>query len=209
MTGPDENRGVPCEHPSPLVDAWGTDLNDPLKPDPAEPLRFAGELRQLGVAMLNVSMGNPYASPHIVRPFEYPPPDGYETPEHPLVGVDRHFKAAAAMQSAHPGLAVVGSGYSYLQEFLPQAAAANLRDGRCTFAGVGRATLAQPGFVRQLLAHGKLDRKRVCRTFSYCTALMRSKHNNLGQFPTGCPPFDKDGYAAIWQEAQQVGRIKR
>jgi NADPH2 dehydrogenase len=208
-TGPDENRGVPCDHPTPLVDGWGTDLNDPLKPDLTEPLRFAGELHRLGVAVVNVSMGNPYASPHLLRPFEYPPPDGYETPEHPLVGVDRHFKVAAAMQSAHPGLPVVGSGYSYLQEFLPQAAAANLRDGRCTFAGVGRATLAQPDFVKQLLDHGKLDRKRVCRTFSYCTALMRSKHNELGQFATGCPPFDKEGYAAIWQEAQQLGVRKR
>jgi 2,4-dienoyl-CoA reductase-like NADH-dependent reductase (Old Yellow Enzyme family) len=202
-TGPDENRGVPCDHPTPLVDGWGTDLNDPLKPDLTEPLRFAGELHRLGVAVVNVSMGNPYASPHLLRPFEYPPPDGYETPEHPLVGVDRHFKVAAAMQSAHPGLPVVGSGYSYLQEFLPQAAAANLRDGRCTFAGVGRATLAQPDFVKQKVDHGKLDRKRVCRTFSYCTALMRSKHNNLGQFPTGCPPFDKEVYGPIWEQAKK------
>ena len=38
-------------------------------------------------ALINVSIGNPYASPHLLRPFEYPPPDGYETPEHPLIGV--------------------------------------------------------------------------------------------------------------------------
>ena len=104
------------------------------------------------------------------------------------------------MQAAYPDLPVVGSGYSYLQEFLPHAAAANVRDRRCTFAGVGRATLAQPDFARQIRDHGRLDRKRVCRTFSYCTALMRSKHNELGQFATGCPPFDKEMYGPIWQE---------
>jgi NADPH2 dehydrogenase len=96
-----------------------------------------------------------------------------------------------------------------LQEFLMHAAAANVRDRRCTFAGVGRATLAQPDFVKQILDHGKLDRKRVCRTFSYCTALMRSKHNDLGQFATGCPPFDKEAYGPIWQEAQQLEVRKR
>ena len=47
-----------------------------------------------------------------------------------------------------------------------------------------------------------LDRKRLCRTFSYCTALMRSKHNEMGQFATGCPPFDKDVYGPIWDEAR-------
>jgi hypothetical protein len=54
-----------------------------------------------------------------------------------------------------------------------------------------------------LLLNGKLDRRRVCRTFSYCTALMRSKHNELGQFATGCPPFDKEGYGTLWEEAKK------
>jgi 2,4-dienoyl-CoA reductase-like NADH-dependent reductase (Old Yellow Enzyme family) len=202
-TGPD-GTGVPCDHPRPLTDGWGTDLNAPLQPDLTEPLRWVGEMRALGVALVNVSMGNPYASPHIIRPFEYPPPDGYETPEHPLLGVDRHFRLAARVQEAYPDLPVVGSGYSFLQEFLPHAAAANVRDRRCTIAGAGRATLAQPDFVKQLLDHGRLDRKRVCRTFSYCTALMRSKHHPLGQFATGCPPFDKEVYGPIWQECQQL-----
>ena len=46
-----------------------------------------------------------------------------------------------------------------------------------------------------------LDPKRTCRTFSDCTALMRSKHNPLGQFATGCPPFDKAVYGPIFDEA--------
>ena len=197
------NAGEPCPWSPPLRSAWGTRENDPLTPDLTEPLWWVGEMQREGVALVNVSMGNPYATPHIIRPFEYAPPDGYETPEHPLIGVDRHFRLAAAVQQAFPALPVIGSGYSYLQEFLFQAAAANVRDGRITVVGVGRAALPQPDFARQLLEHGKLDRKRVCRTFSICTALMRAKHNELGQFATGCPPFDKEVYGPIWDEARK------
>ena len=197
------DHGEPCPYQTPLACAWGTDPNDPLRPDLAEPLAWITEMVRLGVALVNVSMGSPYATPHVTRPFEYAPPDGYETPEPPLVGVDRHFRLAAQLQGAFPSLPIVGSGYSYLQEYLCHAGAANVRDGRVTFVGVGRATLAQPDFVRQLLEHGKLDRKRVCRTFSYCTALMRSKHNELGQFATGCPPFDKEVYGLIWRDAKK------
>jgi hypothetical protein len=53
------------------------------------------------------------------------------------------------------------------------------------------------------MADEVLDPKRLCWTFSYCTALMRSKHNDLGQFATGCPPFDKEVYGPIWDEARR------
>jgi NADPH2 dehydrogenase len=187
----------------PLTSVWGTDCADPTRPDLTEPLAWIGDMAKLGVSCINVSLGNPYASPHLLRPFETPPPDGYETPEHPLIGVDRHVRLTEAVQRAYPNLAVVGSGYSYLQEFLPHAGAANLVEGRTTFVGLGRATLSQPDFARQISEHGKLERKRICRTFSYCTALMRSKHNELGQFATGCPPFDKEIYGPIWDAAKK------
>ena len=196
-------EGEPCPWEPPVRSAWGACEHDPLQVDLSEPLWWAGEMVRLGVTLLNVSMGNPYATMHVIRPFEYPPPDGYETPEHPLVGVDRHFRLAGQVQQALPGVPVVGSGYSYLQEFLMPAGAANVRDGRITLVGVGRAALPQPDLVRQIQEHGRLDRKRVCRTFSYCTALMRAKHNELGQFPTGCPPFDKEVYGPIWEQARE------
>jgi 2,4-dienoyl-CoA reductase-like NADH-dependent reductase (Old Yellow Enzyme family) len=202
--GRDRGTGEPCPHSLPLECAWGTSAGDPLTPDLTEPTWWIGEMACLGVAFVNISMGNPYASPHLVRPFEYPPPDGYETPEHPLAGVARHFRLAEQLQRQFPHLPMVGSGYSYLQEHLFHAAAANLADGRVRVIGVGRAALPQPDFARQLLDHGCLDRKRTCRTFSYCTALMRAKHNDLGQFPTGCPPFDKEVYGPIWEQAKRA-----
>jgi NADPH2 dehydrogenase len=198
-----DNEGEPCPWKAPIQSAWGTREDDPFTPDLTEPAWWIREMLRLGVKLVNVSMGNPYATPHVIRPFEYPPPDGYETPEHPLIGVDRHFRLTAELQQRFPDLPLVGSGYSYLQEFLFHAGAANLRDGRTTFVGVGRAALPQPDFARQLLTEGRLDRKRICRTFSYCTALMRAKHNELGQFATGCPPFDKQVYGPIWEQAKK------
>ncbi|MCS7014776.1 MAG: NADH:flavin oxidoreductase [Gemmatales bacterium] len=197
-----QSPGEPWPFHTPVLTSWGTSTEDPLQPDLTEPLRWIAEMRQLGVSAVNVSMGNPYASPHLTRPFEYPPPDGYEPPEPPLLGVARHFRLTEMVQRTFPDLLVVGSGYSYLQEFAFHAAAANLAQGRVSVVGVGRAALAQPDFVLQLRQHGRLERRRVCRTFSYCTALMRSKHHPLGQFPTGCPPFDKEVYGPIWQQAQ-------
>jgi 2,4-dienoyl-CoA reductase-like NADH-dependent reductase (Old Yellow Enzyme family) len=201
--GAGSSAGEPTPWRAPVESAWGVRADNPLEPDLTEPLAWIAEMHRLGVALVNVSMGNPYATPHVIRPFEYPPPDGYETPEHPLLGVDRHFRLAAEVQAAFTDLPVVGSGYSYLQEFLFHAASANLRDRRITLVGVGRAALPHPDFARQLWEHGRLDRKRVCRTFSYCTALMRAKHNELGQYPTGCPPFDKEVYGPIWEEARK------
>jgi 2,4-dienoyl-CoA reductase-like NADH-dependent reductase (Old Yellow Enzyme family) len=199
--GPD-GRGIPAAFVTPVCSCWGTCEDDPAEPDLAEPIALVGLLRDRGVSLVNVSIGNPYASPHLLRPFEYPPPDGYETPEHPLVGVDRHFRLTAAVQSTYPDLAVVGSGYSWLQAFAFEAGACNVSAGRATFAGIGRGALAQPDFALRLVRGEPLDRRRLCRTFSYCTALMRSKHNALGQFATGCPPFDKEVYGPIWDEAR-------
>jgi NADPH2 dehydrogenase len=202
--GAHEGRGEPDSYDLPIRSAWGVSAEDPFTPDLTEPIALVGQLIALGLDIINVSMGNPYANMHIIRPFEYPPVDGYETPEHPLIGVDRHFRLTAAVQAAFPDLAVVGSGYSWLQGFLFHAGAANVHDGRATFVGVGRGSLSHPDFARHVLEGRPLDPRRTCRTFSYCTALMRSKHNALGQFPTGCPPFDKAVYGPIWKEAQET-----
>ena len=100
----EDDAGAPDAWTAPLANGWGMSANDPFTPDLTEPLRWIGEMRALGVALVNVSMGNPYAQPHYNRPFEYPPPDGYESPEHPLIGADRHFKVTETIQRAFPDL---------------------------------------------------------------------------------------------------------
>ena len=204
----DEFIGAPCPHELPLKTAFGTNDDDHLQEDLTEPLELMRGLESWGVSLVNVSMGNPYSNPHVVRPSDYPPIDGYHSPEHPLIGITRHFRIAAAMQAAVPNLPVVGSGYSWLQEFAMHAAAANVADGSVAAIGMGRATLSHPDFARQLQEHGHLERKRVCRTFSYCTNLMRTKDHPLGQYATGCPPFDKEVYGPLWKEAEPKLKAK-
>ena len=202
-----DDVGEPDEHATPLTNSFGTDPHDHARVDLTEPVRLTRDLAEWGVSLLNVSSGNPYACPHLVRPAEVPPNDGYHQPEHPLVGIDRHFRLTAAVREAAvtPGGArvpVVGSGYSWLQDFAFAAAAANVAAGRCDLVGYGRGSLSHPDFARTLREEGKLNRKQVCRTFSYCTNIMRTKDHPLGQYPTGCPPFDREVYDPIYKEVK-------
>lgn len=194
--------GAPIPHELPVRMAFGTDPMSPANARLEEPLQVVQWLKDAGIALFNISLGNPYGNPHYVRPAEFPPVDGYHAPEHPLLGVLRHFEITAAIQQSIPDVPVVGSGYSWLQEFFPAAGAANVAGGRCAFVGLGRGTLSQPDFAVHLRNSGALARKTVCRTFSYCTNLMRTKDHPLGQYATGCPPFDKEVYGPLWDEVK-------
>jgi len=205
---PGDAQGIPRPHPAPYTYGFGVNPENPFAPDLEEPLRLIGWLKQAGVRLLNVSVGNPYVNPHLGRPYEKPNEGLYEAPEHPLLGVARHFAATAQIQQAYPDLAVVGTGYSWLQRFLINAGAANLKLGRVKLVGVGRGALAYPDFARDALAKGELNPLRTCKTLSFCTYLMRQKSHPLGQFPTGCPPFDKEGYGEIMKQARAAARAR-
>ena len=153
--------------------------------------------------MVNVTMGSPYYNPHIGRPFERAPVDGYRPPEHPLAGVERHFRAAAEVQRAYPDLPVVGTGYSWLRHFALHAGAANVSAGDVSMVGLGRGALAYPDFAVDALESGGMERDRACIGVSYCTALMRAKHNDLGQYATGCVPRDRI-YADDFRRARET-----
>lgn len=192
--------GVPRPYPRPYPYAFGVNEMDPLQVDLTEPMMLVKLLQELGVKMVNTSMGSPYFNPHILRPFERPPIDAYEGPEHPIIGVDRHFRATSEIQKAFPDLVIVGTGYTWLQHYLLYAAEANVRDKKVSIAAVGRGAIAYPDYAKDGLTRGELDRRKVCLTVSYCTALMRSKNNELGQFAAGCVPRDKV-YVPIYREA--------
>ena len=199
-------HGFPRSYPTPYTWGFGTNPQDPLEVDLTEPLELVGMLKRSGLALLNVSLGNPYVNPHLGRPYEKPNEGLYEAPEHPLLGVARHFRVTEEIQRAYPDLAVVGTGYSWLQHFMINSGAANLRSGSVTLMGVGRGALAYPDFARDALTRGELAPLRTCKTLSFCTYLMRQKNHPLGQFPTGCPPYDKEGYGAIVKEARAAAR---
>jgi len=205
---PVTGEGKPFAYPIPYTyGGFGIDPNDPVRPDLTEPIMLVRTLVEEGVQLVNVSMGSPYYNMHYGRPFERAPVDGYESPEHPLVGVDRHFRLTAQIQQAFPDLVVVGTGYSWLREFLLPAAESNLRRRRVTIVAVGRGAIAYPEYAKDALRKRALDRNKVCLAVSYCTALMRSKDNELGQYPAGCVPRD-DVYASIYQEMLRKRKTK-
>lgn len=196
----DTGVGKPVEYPIPYVYAFGVNEENPLEPDLTEPIKLVKLLYSLGVKLFNISMGSPYYNPHIGRPYETPPWDGYIQPEHPLVGVARHFKLTAEIKkNLQEDAIVIGTGYSYLRHFLVYAGEANLKEGKVSMIGLGRSALAYPDFFIDLKKNGMLNPSKVCITISHCTNLMRSKHNELGQFPTGCVPRDTV-YAKIFKE---------
>lgn len=180
--------------------AFGAKPDSPLDLDLDEPKRFLSLLQDLGVELVNLTAGNPYVNPHITRPARYPPSDGYEPPEDPLASVARQLTACAELKQAFPGLAVVGSAYSYLQEWLPHIAQHNIRTGRTDFAGLGRMLLAYPEYAVDVLAGRPPDRRRLCRTFSDCTTAPRAG------LVSGCYPLDP--YYKGRAEWERLGAIK-
>ena len=199
MKGPD-GAGVPRPFTTPYKWSFAVNQDDPLTPDLTETKAVIGMLQKCGMSIFNLSMANPYSNMHFGRPFEQPPLDGYETPEHPLVGCARHFKMAGEIQKEFPELPMVGTGYSWLQHHFLACGAANERQGKITFVGVGRGAFAYPDFVKDIADNGSIASEKVCIAVSSCTALMRAKGNEYGQFPSGCVPKDKF-YGPIYREA--------
>jgi 2,4-dienoyl-CoA reductase-like NADH-dependent reductase (Old Yellow Enzyme family) len=153
--------------------------------DLAEPVRFVALLEELGIRLVNLTAGSPYYNPHIQRPALYPPSDGYRPPEDPLVGVVRQMEAARQIKKQFPNMVFVGTGYSYLQDFLPLVAQAAIRDGWTDLVGLGRIVLSYPEILWDASEGRTLQRKQICRTFSDCTTAPR---NGL---PSGCYPLDE------------------
>ena len=168
-----------------------------------EALEALRMFRDAGLQLVNVTAGCPYFNPHVGRPADREPPDGYVAPEPGLVGVDRHFRLAEAAQQACPDLPVIGTGYSYLRHFALEAGEANLRAGRVSLVGLGRGAIAYPDFARDV----HMDKRKACITVSYCTTLMRSKDNELGQYAAGCVPRDPV-YARLLQTIQKEAKRK-
>jgi NADPH2 dehydrogenase len=163
---------------------FGICEDDPLEYDLTEPFELIARLQQLGVAALNVSCGSPYYNPHIQRPAIFPPSDGYQPPEDPLVGVVRQLDAARKCKAAFPDMPMVGSGYSYLQDYLPHVAQAVVREGWIDSVGLGRMVLSYPELPAETLGEGTMARRKVCRTFSDCTTAPRNG------IVSGCFPLD-------------------
>jgi 2,4-dienoyl-CoA reductase-like NADH-dependent reductase (Old Yellow Enzyme family)/dihydrodipicolinate synthase/N-acetylneuraminate lyase len=200
--GPD-GRGVPEDFPVPYRYAFGCDPAEPLRMRLDETSRLLARLEAMDVWLVNVSAGSPHYNPHIQRPALYPPSDSYLPPEDPLVGVARQIGVVAELKRQFPALALVGSAYTYLQEWLPHVAQCAVRTGAVDFVGLGRMMLSYPEMPAHVLAGRPLAADRICRTFSDCTTAPR-----MG-LVSGCYRLD-DSYGALPEaKALKAARSKR
>ncbi len=196
--------GIPEDYSAclPYRYAFGVSPANPLEPDLAETHRFLQLCATLGVKLVNLTAGSPYYNPHLQRPAAYPPSDGYQPPEDPLAGVARQVQAVRRLKAQAPaGLVVVGSAYSYLQEYLPHVAQAVVRQGWTDAVGMGRMALSYPTLIADSLATGAVNPRLLCRTFSDCTTAPR---NGL---ISGCYPLDP--YYGGTPEAGRLKAVKR
>ena len=180
-------------HPFPW--GWGVDYGNPAVPNLAEPLRLIALLREAGVALVNVTAGNPYYTPHINRPYDQAVTGGSLPDEHPLTGVARLLGLARDIKRGCPDMVILGSGYSWLRQLVAPVAAGVVAGGWADMVGLGRQAFAHPDFAREIL-NGELPQHGLCIACSRCTQIMRDH----GQ--AGCVPFDREIYGPIYQQGR-------
>ncbi|WP_268034385.1 oxidoreductase [Algoriphagus sp. PAP.12] len=178
----EDSKGVPAKE-APYKYAFGGDESG-IKEDLPETFQFLELLRDLEIELLCTTAGSPYYNPHIQRPAIFPPSDGYLPPEDPLHGVARQIQVAAELKKAYPEFYIVGSAYSYLQEWLPNVGQAVLDQGKADSIGLGRMVLSYPELPADVLTRNVMKRAKICRTFSDCTTAPRN-----GMI-SGCFPLD-------------------
>ncbi|MCZ6632822.1 MAG: NADH:flavin oxidoreductase [bacterium] len=191
--------GIPDDfsHCLPYQYGFGLNPDNPVEPDTTEPFQFLDLLRELDIRLVNLSAGSPYYNPHIQRPAYFPPSDGYQPPEDPLVGCARQFNFVAQVKAQYPDFLIVGTAYSYLQEYLPHVAQSLVRDNKVDFIGLGRVVLSYPDLPVDVLKNGEMSRRKICRTFSDCTTAPRN-----GMI-SGCFPLD-----AYYKKSPEGARLR-
>jgi NADPH2 dehydrogenase len=196
--------GIPEDysHCLPYRYAFGCNQVNPVEYDLSETCQFMQLCGQLGIKIVNLSAGSPYYNPHIQRPALYPPSDGYQPAYDPLVDVFRQIEVVRQLKASAPSsLVVVGTGYTYLQEYLPHVAQAVIREGWTALVGLGRAVLSYPAMLADAIDAGAMNHRAICRTFSDCTSAPR---NSL---VSGCYPLDK--YYSTSIDFQRLKEVKR
>ncbi len=168
--------------------------------DLAEPLAFLDLLLKLDIKLVCISAGSGYNA-HILRPDFKPLLGAYRPPEDPLVGVNRLISITAELKRRRPELAYVGSGYSYLQQWLPNVAQNVISDGMTDFVGIGRMSLCYPDIIADILAGRALKYQLICRTCGDCLTAPRSG------MVSGC--YTLDDFYRNRPEYQQLRKLKR
>ena len=135
--------------------------------DLGEPLAFLDLLASLDIGLVCVSAGAEYNS-HLMEPYNTLPVAPHKPPEDPLVGVARLVSLVGDLKRLRPDLLYVGSGYSYLQQWLPNVAQAVVEQGWADSVGIGRMSFSYPDMCADVIEGRALQKKRICTTCGYC-----------------------------------------
>ena len=196
----DENFQVTCrlgiydgyEYP------WGFGVSEGsgLKPDLKEPIRLVKELYgNCGIQMMNLTMGNPYATTHVTRPFDM---GKYEPEEHPFTGIGRMIAGIGEVKKAVPEMVIFGSAPTYLRQFADLYTAGAVEEGFCDVLLFGRMAFADPDYANEIIKNGRIDPKRVCMTCGKCGDLIRAHK------PTGCVIRDPKTFMPFYKEFLEI-----
>ncbi|MBS3787780.1 hypothetical protein KGY79_06225 [Candidatus Bipolaricaulota bacterium] len=182
----------------PYPDGFGVAKSGGIEPDLSETIQLLEELREAGLKILNVAMGNPYCDPFLERPFDIPLV-GNEVPDRdPLQAISTNIELTSRIGKEFPDLFKVGGGISWLRQFFPNGAAYFKREAAVDAIGAGRLALANPNFAREILTNGSLNKEKLCTTCSSCSQMMND------EVEVGCLVRDNAIYSPIYRK----GRVK-
>ena len=177
---------------------WGFGVSEEsgLKPDLKEPIRLVKELYgNCGIQMMNLTMGNPYATTHVTRPFDM---GKYEPEEHPFTGIGRMIAGIGEVKKAVPEMVIFGSAPTYLRQFADLYTAGAVEEGFCDGMLFGRMAFADPDYANEIIKNGRIDPKRVCMTCGKCGDLIRAHK------PTGCVIRDPKTFMPFYKEFLEI-----
>ena len=170
---------------------FGVSETSGLTPDLSEPIRLVKEMKELGVSFVDLTMGNPYVTTHVTRPFDagkYPPD------EHPFEGLSRMIHGIGQVKAAVPDMVIFASAPTYLRQYADLYTAGAVEQGLCDGMLFGRLAFADPDFAGEILKNGRIDPKRVCLTCGKCGDLIRAHK------PTGCVVRDPQTFLPFYKE---------
>lgn len=170
----------------PYPKGWGIrEDGGVLVPDPAEPVKLCGILKDKGVRIINISSSQP------PQPL-FCAPDNEAAASFADAG--DLLMAVKEIKSRVPGVSFVCSGLSRFRQFGPAIGAGGIRGGWFDLAGFGRQALAYPEFARAALAGQLPDPGRCCILCGSCFRLM-----SPGLSAAGCVVKDPDPYASLYR----------
>lgn len=171
-----------------------------LTPDFTEPIRLVRELRdEMGLTMVNLTMGNPYATTHVTRPYDA---GKYVPDEHPLVGIDRMIHGIGTVKKAVDKITIYASAPTYLRAYADLFTAGAVEQGLCDGMLFGRMAFADPDFANEIIKTGRINPKRVCMTCGKCGDLIRAHK------PTGCVVRDPETFLGFYKEFMEIKKTQ-